>query len=395
MKKSTQEDSRQHNSRLVLRTIYERQEISRVDISRLTGLTRTTVSEIAGRFIESGLVEEVGAAPSRGGKPAILLRVADDARHVIGIDLANNEFRGAIVNLRGQVLQRLSLPVHERDGEAALALVYNLVEQLLADAERPLLGVGIGAPGLMDPHQGMVRQAVNLDWHNLPLAELLHERFGLPIYIANDSQAAALGEFTFANPERLTSMIVIQAGRGVSAGIVIDGQILHGDNAGAGEIGHVCIAEDGERCRCGNRGCLETFISSRALRQRARQAAARQPGSLLNRLAAAPEALTIDDLLQAYQDGDPAAQTVIAEAGRTMAIAVTHLASVLNINHIVLAGSLARFGEGVAEPVRQRLAHGILPALARQTHFELSALGGDIVILGAASLLLNQELGLA
>ena len=131
MKKSTQESTKLHNSQLVLRTIYRQGKISRVDVARLTGLTRTTVSDVVGRFIQEGLVVETGVSPSRGGKPAILLRVDDEVRHLVGIDLANSAFRGALVNLRGKIVRRISLPIQERDGDAALGLVYTLIDQLL------------------------------------------------------------------------------------------------------------------------------------------------------------------------------------------------------------------------------------------------------------------------
>jgi N-acetylglucosamine repressor len=394
MQKSTQEESRIHNSRLVLSTIYNRGETSRVEVSRLTGLTRTTVSEIVGKFIEDGLITETGVSPSRGGKPAILLGVNDDARHLIGLDLANSEFRGAVIDLRGRVLRRLHLPVQERDGDAALALVYTLVEQLLGQAGRPVLGIGIGTPGLMDPQKGIVRQAVNLDWHELPLANLVREHFDLPIYIANDSQAAALGEFTFANPARRDNLVVIKVGRGTSAGIVLNGKLYHGDNSGAGEIGHVKVVEGGSACRCGNTGCLETVVSTRALLRQAREIARQDPNFILNRLAAGPELFTTETLLQAYEYGDLRVIEMVAQAGRYLAIAVAYLTSSLNINSVVIAGSLARFGEGLVQPVREQVQKGILAALARQTEITISSLGGDIVILGAASLLLSNELGL-
>jgi len=394
MQKSTQEESRIHNSRLVLSTIYNRGETSRVEVSRLTGLTRTTVSEIVGKFIEDGLVTESGVSPSRGGKPAILLRVDEEARHLIDLDLANSEFRGAVVDLRGRVLRRLRLPVQERDGEAALALVYTLVEQLLGQVERPILGIGIGTPGLMDPQKGIVRQAVNLDWHELPLANLLRERFDLPIYIANDSQAAALGEFTFGNPARRDNLVVIKVGRGTSAGIVLNGKLYHGDNSGAGEIGHVKVVEGGAACRCGNTGCLETVVSSRALLRQAREMARQDPDFMLNRLAAGPEWFTTETLLQAYEAGDPRVVEMVAQAGRCLATAVAYLTSTLNINYVVIAGSLSRFGEGLVGPVREQVQKGTLAALARQTEITISSLAGDIVILGAASLLLSNELGL-
>jgi glucokinase-like ROK family protein len=393
MKKSTQESTKLHNSQLVLRTIYRQEEISRADIARQTGLTRTTVSDVVSRFIQEGLVVETGVSPSRGGKRAILLRVDDEARHMLGIDLANSAFRGAVVNLRGKIVQRVSLPIQDRDGEAALGLVYTLIDQLLQLTDRPSLGIGIGTPGLMDPVNRVVRYAVNLDWYDLPLGALLEERYRMPIYIANDSQAAALAEFTLGRQSGVHNLVVIKAGRGVGAGIVLNGELFYGDHHSAGEIGHVRMVPGGERCRCGNTGCLETLVSTRTLSRRAREIAAQQPESYINKLVASPDEIDSDIVFQAYQMGDPPIQELIAEAGNYLGIAAAQMAGALNIDQIILAGRLASFGEGIIAPMQKRVHQDILPALAKHTQVLPSLLGDDVVILGAASLVLRHEIG--
>jgi N-acetylglucosamine repressor len=318
----------------------------------------------------------------------------DDARHLIGIDLANSEFRGSVVNLRGKVRHRQSLPVSDRDGEAALALVYQLTDELVATADSPLLGIGIGTPGLMDARRGVVRNAVNLDWQNLPLGDLLEERYNLPVYIANDSQVAALAEYTFGGSRETSNLIVIKVGRGIGSGIVLHAQLYYGDGFGAGEIGHVAVAEGGDRCRCGHFGCLETVASSRAIIKRARGIARSDPRSTLHQFATTPDAINTDVVLQAFEAGDEALRPIIAEAGRYLGVAVANLVGALNVHHIVIAGSVARFGEALLEPIRQEVSRRSLAALADETHIETSSLGTDIVILGAAALLLTQELGL-
>ncbi len=381
MKKSNQEESRQHNSRLVLSTIYQSGEISRVEIARRTRLTRTTVSEIVSEFLETGLVIETGLAPSTGGKPATLLRVAENARLLIGVDLAEQEFCGALVNLRGKIAHRLCLPVADSGAEAAIDQVFKLIEQLLELAEQPIIGIGIGVPGLMDPENRSVREAINLDWHDLPLGDLLYRRFRLPIHLANDCQAAALGEMTFGDSHDCPNLMLIKAGRGVGAGIVLGGQIFYGDNAGAGEIGHIQVVSDGALCRCGNHGCLETLVSSRALVQRAQ---AEIPG-----VGDSFEALVL-----AFETGNPQVISLVESAALILGRSIIHLISGLNINHILLAGSLSRFGEGLIRPVQACVQTGVLPALAQNTQVGLATLGDDIVILGAASLILKKELGL-
>lgn len=394
LRKATREQTRIHNSRLVLRTIYGRKEISRADVARETRLTRTTVSDVVADLMVQGMVEEVGYGPSAGGKPPILLSVVPDSRHLIGIDLASDEFRGAVVNLRGQVRQHISIPLHDRDGEAALALVYEIVKSLRAATESPLLGIGIGSPGLMDASNGIVRRSVNLDWHDLPLRGLLEERFGLPVYVANDSQVAALGEYTFGNGSGVENLVVIKVGHGVGAGIVLNGRLFHGETHGAGEIGHVAIVENGELCRCGNLGCLETMASIRALIGQAKAIADGDPNSHLHRFAADPSEISIDTIRRALEAGDEQVQQMIQRVGRYLGIAAANIVGLLSARRIVIAGSVTCLGEALLDVIRQEMTRRSLTILANEAEIVLSSIGSDTVILGASALVLNRELGL-
>jgi predicted NBD/HSP70 family sugar kinase len=201
----------------VLKTIFDRNEISRADVARLTGLTRTTVSQAVGTLLEQKLVKEIGQGASTGGKTPILLSVPSNARNLIGVDLGSNEFSGAIVNLRGEVRYRLSLPLDGRQGKDALELAYELIDALQVRVTSPLLGIGVGVPGVINPAKGSsVHWAVNLSWLDLPLRDLLQQRYQVPVYVANDSQVAALAE-SFFGKQRHTNLIVIKVGRGVGA----------------------------------------------------------------------------------------------------------------------------------------------------------------------------------
>lgn len=392
--KATRAQTKSHNKSLIFKTIYDHGQISRADVARVTHLTRPTVSSTVVELIEEGLVAEVGQGPSEGGKPPILLSVIEDSRHLIGIDLANSEFRGAVIDLRGKIIHRCALPVNDHDGEAALQLVYQLVDDLTAAVTSPLLGIGIGTPGLMNPDAGVVRKAVNLDWQDLPLRDLLAERYGLPVYIANDSQVAALGEFTFGRSQPTSSLVVVKVGRGIGAGIVIDGQLYYGDGNGAGEVGHIRVVDNGLVCRCGNTGCLETVVSSRVLINQAKEIMQQNPQSLLHRFAASPAEVNTDVILLAFAAGDPDLQRVVATMGRYLGIALANLAGILNIKQIAIAGSLARFEAGLVDPARQEMHRWVQPTQANETSVTVANLGTDIVIFGAAALLLANELAL-
>ena len=258
MQKATRQQTKEHNRNLVLKTIFEHASISRAQIARITSLTRTTVSEIVADLIAEGLVNEIGVGSSIGGKSPILISLNENARYLIGLDLAQYQFSGAVINLRGQIQEMVSLPVNNRNGDEALALVYKIIDQLVQDEYQPLVGIGVGTPGLVNTRDGVVVNAVNLDWRDLPLAHLLRSRYQLPAYVLNDSQAAAMGEYTYGEGRNTeNNLVVVHVGHGIGAGIVINGQLFQGDGGGAGEIGHVVVARDSLlQCRCGNRGCL-------------------------------------------------------------------------------------------------------------------------------------------
>ncbi len=165
--KATHQQTRTFNQQLVLRALHDDSPLSRADLARLTGLTRTSVSGLVGSLIDDDLIEEIGRGRSNGGKTPILLRVAPDGRHLIGLDLGEAQFSGAVVNLRGEILRSIHLPLEGRNGDAAVELVFQLVDAVRADDRSPLLGIGIGAPGIIDTSTGTVRWSVNLNWAEL------------------------------------------------------------------------------------------------------------------------------------------------------------------------------------------------------------------------------------
>ncbi len=389
MQKATRQQTKEHNRNLVLKTIFEHESISRAEIARITSLTRTTVSDIVADMLSEGLVEEIGVGSSLGGKSPILLSLVEDSRYLIGLDLAHNQFYGGVVNLRGKIQSTVSLPVNNRNGDEALELVFEIIDRLVGADYQPLIGIGVGTPGLVNTRDGCVVNAVNLDWQGLSLAELIHARYPLPVYILNDSQAAAMGEFTFGESRFSgNSLVVINAGHGIGAGIVINGQLFQGDGGGAGEIGHVVVVpEGGLLCRCGNRGCLETVASVQAVVQRARTLARQEPNSSL---ASDPEAIGLSTLVEAFKAGDPLACQVVLEAGYYMGLAVSSLIGTLNIQKIVLTGEMTWFGAPWLEAIRQTMTKTSFTWLARDTQVEIGELGANRVVLGASALLLND-----
>ena len=379
--KATHQQTRVHNERLVVRTLYDLGPISRAEVARLTGLTRTTVSDVVASLLDEGVVREVGRGPSSGGKAPIMLEVDDDARLVVGLDLGEEHFAGSLVNLRGEIRRTVELAVDGRDGDAALALVFDLLDQLLDGSTAPMLGIGIGTPGLVDSRTGTIRRAVNLDWRDLPLGAIVADRYAVPVNVANDSQAAALAEYTYAGGDRVPNLIAIRVGRGVGAGLILRGSLFQGDGSGAGEIGHVVVDDDGALCRCGRTGCLETVAGMRAIEARA-SAATGHPTDL-------------SAVRAAIDAGDAWAIAIADAAGAALGRAIAGLIGALDIRRIVLLGPVTELGEPWLSAVRREAQTRALALLAEDIEIAVARPTTNVVIRGASALLVARELGLS
>lgn len=380
--KATHQQTRAHNAAVVLRALFEYGPISRADVARLSGLTRTTVGDLIAELLGEGLAREVGRGPSTGGKAPILVELIDGARHVIGLDLGEHVFRAAIVDLRGQVQRVVERRVAGLDGDAALAVVYELIDELAETGRETLLGIGVGTPGIVDAGTGTILKAVNLEWQDLPLGDLLRTRYGVPVRVANDSRAAALAIQLFTG-RRSGNLVAIKVGRGIGAGLVLGGELFHGDGFGAGEIGHVVVEEDGAECRCGRFGCLETVASSRAIEQRATE------------VRGATTELTLEEVRAALDAGDEDMRRVVVAAGRYLGQAIAGVIGVLDVEYIALHGTVTELGDTWLDAVCDEVRRRSLGLTSGNVAIEIAPPIGDLVVMGASALLLAAELGLA
>jgi predicted NBD/HSP70 family sugar kinase len=388
MKKATRQQTKEHNRNLVLKTIFDHTRISRAEISRITRLTRTTVSDIVANLLSEGLVVELGIGASHGGKSPILLGLAENSRFVIALDVSREEFRAAVVNLRGKICASIITPIADRVGDEALSLVFQTLDQMVHSGFSPIVGIGVGTPGLVKSSHGMVIKAVNLGWENLPLAELLQNHYSLPVYIINDSQAAAMGEYLYGEGHIAESnLIVINARYGLGAGVIIKGKLFQGDGGGAGEIGHTVVQEGGTLCLCGNHGCLETVASLQALEKKA-ALLGKKPH--LKGLQSNTEDINLDWIITAFETGNDQIKNIVFETAYHLGKAIAALAGALNINQIVIVGDLTRLGQPWLETIQNTMSSHTLTSLAKDTQVKFGKLTKDSVLLGASAVLMHD-----
>lgn len=388
-RKATKQQTKEHNTQLVLKTIYQNDNMSRADISRATLLARPTVSTIVADLMTRQFVVETGIGTSFGGKPPTILDIDYNAYHILCLDLDGDCFRGALVNLKAEIHKQIHLPSPHPNGGCSLEGVYELIDDLLAISRAPIVGIAIGSGGLIDPYKGFVHNAVHLGWQKMPLKQLLEERYDQPVYLTNNSQAAALAEYSFNVRPGVENLIVIKASQGLGAGVIINGRPFYGSGFGAGEIGHVVVNNDGKQCSCSNIGCLETIATPAAIIEDARQLAIEQPDSWL-----AQSAITWDAICVAYRQNDPLVTGLIEKAGGYLGAAVANLIAFLSINHIVIIGDIIELGEKFLTYIKQEATRNTLADTAANTAITYSNLGEDSVILGSAALVLKYELGI-
>lgn len=389
MEKATRQHLKIQNRSLVLKIFFDQPQVSRAEIARITGLTRTTVSDIVADLVGEGLVTKVGMGASAGGKAPVLLSLVDDSHTMVGLDLAYNQFRGAVVDLRGRIKHSICLPVNDTKGEQAIESAIDVLDRLVTYAGHSLAGIGVGTPGLVNSQEGIVNNAVNLEWKNIPLRKILGERYRVPVVVLNDCQAAAMGEFRFGeNPLDSRNMVVVRVGYGIGSGVIIDGKIFHGDGGNAGEIGHLTMVENSDlACRCGKTGCLETLASVQAVVRRTATLAAQGCRSTIL-VPGIP--ITLDRLVKAYHAGDLLAHEVVDKAGCYLGHALSNLVSTLNIHQIILMGEMTQFGEPWLDIVYRAMLDTSLAGPGQDTHLWMGTLGDNDVILGATAVLTSD-----
>jgi predicted NBD/HSP70 family sugar kinase len=376
--KATRTATREQNATFVLQRIYASAPISRAVLARETGLTAATVSDIVSELVREGIVEEVGTAPSTGGKPPVLLNIDGSSRAVVTLDLSGSQWMGTVHDLRQTVLHRVVVPHDDRRGDEALDTVKQLLAELTAAAPYPILGVGVGTPGVVTD-DGLVVEAANLGWHDVPLADILSDCCDSPIHVVNDSRATAMAEYLLGN-HVTKNLLVVKIGRGVGSGIVLDGNIYAGEGSAAGEIGHIAAIP-----RSTGMVTLESVASTPAI---AESMAAVTGATFRGR----PSKFIAAQLAINPQGYGP----IIEQLGSDLASILATVVGTLDIHHIILSGTIDSLGEPLLEAVRRGLEERLLPALSAK----LGVSFGDInertaVATGVCTYIIREELGVA
>ena len=377
---------------LVLEYIWRRKQVSRAEIARRLGISRSTVSEIVSSLLETKLICEGADGPSRGGRRPILLEFQDAAAVIVGVEMGASHVSVALTDLRGRVLawRNRDHPVRT-DPTGTMALVVDLIEECLAEwdgSRTALLGIGVAVPSPVDPrYPDRLSKVVLPSWQGHSGMERLRERYAVPVFVDNDANLGAVAEQWWGGGRGIEDFTYIKVATGIGAGYVIRGEVYPGATSVAGEIGHMAIDPEGEPCVCGNRGCLATLVGTPALVARARELLDEYPDSVLHQ-----GDVTITAIEDAALADDPLGLHLAREAGHYLGIAIAGVLNLMNPAAVILGGGLSRLDERLLVPLRETVLTRTLVNSVAATAIRTSELGPRAIAIGAATRVLDAAL---
>ena len=342
---------KQLNSAAVYRLIDQEGPISRIQIAEISQLAPASVTKITRQLIERGLIKEVEQQASTGGRRAISIVTENHGFHTIAIRLGRKDTTLALFDLGGTLLTEKHYPIPDDSVPALEQALFAVTETFIAECApvlQELIAISVILPGLVDPVQGIVRFMPHLGDTAWPLVRNLKARFNTACFVGHDIRSLALAEHYFGASRDCADSVLVRIHRGTGAGIIVNGSIFLGSNGNVGEIGHVQVDPLGDRCYCGNFGCLETIASNTAIIQRAKSLLAQGYQSELT-----ASTCTITEICTAANQGDLLAQHLIKDVGYHLGKALAMMINLFNPQKIVLAGEITA-AENILFPVIQR-----------------------------------------
>jgi glucokinase-like ROK family protein len=388
---------RQFNTAVVLDALRYRAPVSRAELAAQTGLNRSTISSIIRGLLDDGLVQETTLQSDRVGRPGMLLELNPAGGFAVGIEIGVDFISIIATDFVVNVFWRQRVSLDPAEGqiaflERAFVMTQEALDEGRARGLRPL-GIGIGVPGLVDLRRGVLLIAPQLGWTNTPIRLMWTQRFNLPVFVENEANAAALGEYYFGVARGVKVFVYLGAGFGLGGGIIIGGKLFRGSHGYAAEVGHMTMQPNGELCSCGKRGCLETLVGPRAVIRRVQQTL-REGSAATSLPVSGPELeqITFAKVLEAAKQGDSVALTALQEVGRHLGLGIANLVNIFNPEMVVLGGELNRASEILLPVVEQEVSLNAWRVSCENLRIAPSAHGTEASVMGVVALVLDDIL---
>jgi predicted NBD/HSP70 family sugar kinase len=373
----------------ILHAIRDAGTVSRVDLARRTGLSQATVTGITAELIREGMLLEQPQGRSEGGRRPVPLALNPQGAYTVGVHLSVDMISVVLMDLQAGILKAHTRMLDPGNFDAAriIDILIESVQTCLWQADftkKQISGIGVAIPGLIDSPTGFVHYVPNYQWNNINLANLLHRRMGVAVYVENSANTLAIYEQWFGLGRGTDNFLLITTEHGIGAGLVLDGKIYRGFRGFAGEFGHMVVDDRGPLCRCGQNGCLEAICGNNAILREANAAIRRgewQTG------AAEP---TIEDVLTEAKGGNAALRDIYRHAGRTLGIGIGNLCKLFDPEKIIISGKGVLAGELLFSPMRETLPDGISFAREARIRIHIQEWQATLYARGAGALVLQE-----
>jgi len=363
--------------------------LMRVDLSRMSGLSKATVSSLVDELVSQGFLFEDNQSGARQRRAGI--RLNRDAGVAVGFEVAPGEVSGLVTDMSMRILRRCSHPLPDGAVQTAIDGLAAMYAELVTDIALPCLGIVIAVPGPTDRTDQTLMFSPNLGWTEVPVGKVLTERLGQQVSVVNVPHAMTLGEYWYGAGIGAQDMVHVNIGSGIGAGFLIGGQLLSGAQGYGSEVGHMTILPDGPPCRCGNHGCLDRLASVPAIIEVARRQA--EQAGISGRSWQSGDAndySTYIRLIEAARDGDPITLDAIRLASSYVGIAVANLIDLFNPELVLIGGALAEVGELVIHTIRETAQRRSLPLSFKGVEIRRAELGADAACIGACALVIDR-----
>jgi glucokinase-like ROK family protein len=369
--------------------------ITRSYICERSGYSRSTVSLNCDKLLASGLIVEEGIVNQKEQSKRTKLKINGDAGLIIGIELGATSCEIGICDLATTMLDFNSNPIDLSIGpDPIMAQIYQRINEMLSRpdiAGMKLLGICMGLPSAVDYQKGTaIYPAFMPGWHQYPIREILQERYGCPVFIDNEVNTMALGEYSLGMERKFKNLLFIKAGTGIGAGIIVDGQIYRGQNGFAGNIGHLQVEGHAEICQCGKKGCLEAIASGSAIALKAKQLIEEGRSQQLAKACEKIGEITAKKVKEAADNGDPACIQLIREAGTILGESIGRIVVFFDPSIVIIGGGLTGFGPSYLSFIREGVLTQSKPWISQDFEVRESTFGDKSGVIGSVMLCIKE-----
>ena len=375
------------NTNSIFKVVLEKGAISRAEIAKILNLTPATVSSNINDLIQDGVIHEVGIGASNGGRKPVLIDLNANGMFFVGVDIHKDGVEAAIVNLAGDILARAERQFNYQNNEFeedVIACIRNVRELV---PNKKLDGIGVGMHGIVDTKQSISVYAPAMSRRNLALKDYIEKKENLPVFIDNDANAMAVGESWFGRAKGIENYVFLNVGRGIGAGIFINGKMFRGNSYAAGEIGHIRVVESGVKCVCGKYGCLDTVATEYSVIKDVIASIHTGVFSSVTELSHGDlSTINLNTLKQAAQMGDRCVIEALNKMGRYIGVALSYVINMMNPGMIVFGGSMSVLGDYIIEPLKSTAVNLSMKECVDEIQIVVSSLRDNAGVIGAASL---------